>query len=523
MADLSAALGAPPKRQRVGLPSELATQLQQPALIPPPAMPTAAPSQSRTPQTQVLQQRECSIAQMQQQKQAHLISQFLLNTPTAGEPAVRPSPPATAGGPVRPPTLLYSPQEEQQRRVVQQRLQSCAQMFKMDATQQQLLFDKIARQPLQAQMHLIQNIEHRFAEKQARAEEARRAEAEKQRAAEARQREEDGILDATPGASGANDDALELQLGEEEAAKAAVPVFATYRPLKVRYGKHHPAPIVESCTMASVVPPDATYEPELPLTLLRGERGREHASAGWGRHAEGALSEAQLEALVYAGQRHTQTNADGTRAGFFVGDGTGVGKGREIAAVMLDNWRRGRRRHIWCSTSTALLHDARRDFADLGRPDVPIHPLHRQPYGELPAGVGDGIMFVTYQSLIAQNKKNERRLDQLVAWACGSDMCEEDEDEAPFEGVLVFDEAHRAKNLAPSLTGTRQGSKTAGTVLAIQEMLPGARVMYVSATAAVEVKDLGYMHRLGLWGKSTPFADFPAFVGAIDKAGVGAM
>tara|TARA_B110001452_G_scaffold234407_1_gene212684 strand:- start:93 stop:374 length:282 start_codon:yes stop_codon:yes gene_type:complete len=49
------------------------------------------------------------------------------------------------------------------------------------------------------------------------------------------------------------------------------------------------------------------------------------------------------------------------------------------------------------------------------------------------------------------------------------------------------------------------------------------RVMYVSATAASEVKDLAYMVRLGMWGRGTPFKDFGAFEGEIEKAGTGAM
>ena len=41
-------------------------------------------------------------------------------------------------------------------------------------------------------------------------------------------------------------------------------------------------------------------------------------------------------------------------SGFFIGDGAGVGKGRQIAGVILDNYARGRRRAIWISTSTVL-------------------------------------------------------------------------------------------------------------------------------------------------------------------------
>ena len=34
------------------------------------------------------------------------------------------------------------------------------------------------------------------------------------------------------------------------------------------------------------------------------------------------------------------------RTGFFLGDGTGAGKGRQVAAIILDQWLRGRRKHI---------------------------------------------------------------------------------------------------------------------------------------------------------------------------------
>ena len=37
--------------------------------------------------------------------------------------------------------------------------------------------------------------------------------------------------------------------------------------------------------------------------------------------------------LVYASQQHEQFLPDGNRAGFLVGDGAGVGKGRTIAGI----------------------------------------------------------------------------------------------------------------------------------------------------------------------------------------------
>ena len=64
--------------------------------------------------------------------------------------------------------------------------------------------------------------------------------------------------------------------------------------------------------MASVDPIDATYTPNLPQKVIES----------------GALSSAQIEAIIYSGQAHEQHLPSGERRGFFIGDGTGVGKGR---------------------------------------------------------------------------------------------------------------------------------------------------------------------------------------------------
>jgi hypothetical protein len=34
------------------------------------------------------------------------------------------------------------------------------------------------------------------------------------------------------------------------------------------------------------------------------------------------------------------------RRGWFLGDGTGAGKGRQVAGIILDNWLKGRRRAL---------------------------------------------------------------------------------------------------------------------------------------------------------------------------------
>lgn len=131
------------------------------------------------------------------------------------------------------------------------------------------------------------------------------------------------------------------------------------------------------------------------------------------------LSALQLESVVYACQRHQQLLPDGSRGGFFIGglcagsacsaqaqrsgtacsvpsssaflepshtpsvnltlpplahvkpslpagDGAGVGKGRTIAGLILENWRRGRRKHLWVSVGTDLKIDTQRDLTDVG-------------------------------------------------------------------------------------------------------------------------------------------------------------
>jgi hypothetical protein len=63
-----------------------------------------------------------------------------------------------------------------------------------------------------------------------------------------------------------------------------------YRPSKLAYGAPHPDPVVETASLSAVEPPDATY------TLVAHKQLVD----------EGALSALQLEAVVYACQRHQQ-------------------------------------------------------------------------------------------------------------------------------------------------------------------------------------------------------------------------
>src|SRR3546814_3880265 len=67
------------------------------------------------------------------------------------------------------------------------------------------------------------------------------------------------------------------------------------------------------------------------------------------------------------------------RRGWMLGDGTGAGKGRQVAGVLLANWLNGRRRAVWVSKSDKLIEDAQRDWSALGQERL----LDRRPHAQI--------------------------------------------------------------------------------------------------------------------------------------------
>lgn len=164
----------------------------------------------------------------------------------------------------------------------------------------------------------------------------------------------------------------------------------------------------------------------------------------------------------------------GSRAAFFMGDGPGecwksrcrylfpvfllimcaclvlgvllhpgVGKGRQAAGIILENYLHGRIRALWFSVSGDLVADARRDIDDIGGGKIACHNLKEYKAGLAleKQGVTKGILFCTYSLLISEgagaNKVEQARLNQIIEW-CGADA---------FEGALILDECHKAKNM----------------------------------------------------------------------------
>jgi predicted RNA methylase len=295
----------------------------------------------------------------------------------------------------------------------------------------------------------------------------------------------------------------------------------TLQSIRIPGAQPHPSKLVQSAAMASVAPPKPSYRPHLPANAAE----------------DGILSDAQLESIIYAGEAHSEFLADSWtidatfdvvaaarddaenavrfRRGWFLGDGTGAGKGRQVAGILLDNWLKGRRRAIWISKSDKLIEDAQRDWSALGMERLLVTPLSRFRQGTA-IRLTEGVLFTTYATLRTDDRGERLSLvRQIIEWL-GSD----------FDGVIVFDESHAMQNAVggKGARGDQAASQQGRAGLRIQHALPNARVVYVSATGATTVHNLAYAQRLGLWGgEDFPFATRAEFVEAIEEGGVAAM
>lgn len=405
-------------------------------------------------------------------------------------------------------------------------------------------------------------------------------------------------------------------------------------------------PLEESSAMASVRPNAPAYQPVLPPRII----------------TQGLLALHQLEAVVFAGAAHSKMQRQFysakdkeawirrwgsepppmSRTGFFIGDGTGVGKGREAGGIILDNMLQGRKRAIWLSEKRGLANDARRDLFDLqpGLDRLVVEVGGFPAKAALPSG--PAIMFCTYDTLRGGEKASTQKLrkimDQrnvryadrlLMGWmkdalggkppagamglnlealaegrraphtvetalqnwkrddyevlrscyvAMFSFALAREEDDCrdfrelhetlvegvvrdslhgllvpvvgmdtqltppkvnlrsrvdqlvewagpEFDGVLIMDECDAMGNCGSVATEgeKEEASQRAIAGIELQRRLPLSRLVYMSATGATVVRNLGYAERLGLWGDGTAFADKDAFTAQISAGGVAAM
>ncbi|CAE7639145.1 SBNO1 [Symbiodinium pilosum] len=246
-------------------------------------------------------------------------------------------------------------------------------------------------------------------------------------------------------------------------------------------GIDHPDPLCEPQAIRDTKPEpfSAKDQIRIPLRIVQG----------------GMLSSPQLEAVALASRRFQQRLPSDARCGFLLGDGTGCGKGRCIAALILDQWNAGNRRHVWISATADLYQDAIRDLQDL-KTGIPVCNLARvKSRGKLDAAhsadpelaklgkAKDGVLFLTYALLVSSGGTSKgashiSRFHQLLGWLCHR--------QETGSGLIVLDEAHKAKNLDA-------GTRCAALVEELQASCPNCPVLYATATGATEVSHMQYM------------------------------
>lgn len=296
----------------------------------------------------------------------------------------------------------------------------------------------------------------------------------------------------------------------EDNREVSESAFQPYACKRIRFAnaQPHPDPLVESVALRGVQPPAPTYVPLLPPDVV----------------PQGILSDAQLEAVVYAGQAHeqhielyTEDAADPDkrfgrltyRRGFFLGDSGGVGKGRTIFGCVRDQVARGRKRILYVSETESLIDSCREYWERLGGARREIVSLNKFKADER-VEIREGIIYCTYATMRSSSKTGATRLQQIIDFA---------------PEVIVFDEAHNL-GAAVAVKGARGRSATSlqgRAGLALQEALPDARVIYASATGSAELHELAYAPRLGLWGPGTAFATRAEFITKVGSAGIAGM
>ena len=77
---------------------------------------------------------------------------------------------------------------------------------------------------------------------------------------------------------------------EDEEDMGVIETYSNYWPSKLKIGKPHPDPVVETASLASVEPPDVWYDLSLPEETVNKAK----------------LSALQLETITYSCQQHEQ-------------------------------------------------------------------------------------------------------------------------------------------------------------------------------------------------------------------------
>jgi len=295
----------------------------------------------------------------------------------------------------------------------------------------------------------------------------------------------------------------QLKIEEDE----EIELFMNYKPFLYHpLAKPHKVALVESDAMRAVKPPIPRVKFSFPREII----------------TSGRLSDVQLEGLFYAMNSNAQRiPGTRTRKTFLVGDGTGVGKGAQLAAVAMACMMKGMRKILWVSKTGELINDAIRDWKWIGGDEKFIIP-HEKLKGDIT--LESGIIFSTYMMASRKQHIKETRDENgvLTVKTKGTDRFKQLVDWKP--DIILYDESHELKN-SLSESGKRGAKKVAKKAVQGIELInamPEAVIAMASATAATEVSNLAYaVERMGLAGPhSNAFADTEAFVSKVNATGM---
>jgi len=204
-------------------------------------------------------------------------------------------------------------------------------------------------------------------------------------------------------------------------------------------------------------------------------------------------SSAQLHPVALAMQAFEKGRA------FLIGDGTGVGKGRESMGVIASHWHKtGARRALVVSVGS-LSSDVERDFKDCKIRKLFPGTCFVDASAALPARGNmplQAVVFTTYSQL---RSKGFQPYAKLLRARGGNGA-----------GTLVLDEVHRG-------TGDRK-TKTYKEVEQLIETCPDSPLLCMSATFASHIEGLRLLApRLGLVGPGLIFKCFDELKNALGK------
>tara|TARA_R100000664_G_scaffold12893_1_gene20704 strand:- start:22239 stop:33200 length:10962 start_codon:yes stop_codon:yes gene_type:complete len=302
-----------------------------------------------------------------------------------------------------------------------------------------------------------------------------------------------------------------LYANREAALKDDQGAFRVYKPnVEVKDSKQHPGTLVESKAMSAIAPPPVEADVKVPNKIVK----------------DGSISDVQIEAVALASAAHETVFPNGTRQGFFCGDGTGVGKSRIVAGIILDNFYKGRKKSVLVTKNESLVKDFKDLFEELD-PNVKVLSISETKKDDQIPSDFEGVVVMTYGIMGRawdDAKKTSPRLSQVYRWleieaGTGKPVID-------FDGPILFDESHMMGNATETkgARGAIKASKQGIAGVSFTNRFENARVTYLSATGATTLNNLAYAGaRMGLWGTGTQFANMSQFFDNITAAGMSGL